>query len=227
MGRFYCMRIVRDRFPANLEELIGAFSAGGAADFVILLEGGWTRDPLYLGVWFSGIIAESLQDIDADVPTVLSCTSIPKLFTQFSGVTPVPFRNRELVEQVDRQSNRTRVIYGDWGSTRPREIGGFANRPFDRIDYPTDETWYIARNKEEIWDFRRAAQEIVEKRGIWNGNLGIWGEEMIYQTTIIPALGINTPQKNVAARVNIHLHLQAYFGRPNPDPVTFEEDWQD
>ena len=40
LGRPYCMRIVRDRFPGNIQEIVGAFAAGGAADFVIILEGG-------------------------------------------------------------------------------------------------------------------------------------------------------------------------------------------
>ena len=227
IGRPYCMRIVRDRFPENIEDIVGAFAASGASDFAVILEGGWTRDPLSLAMWFSGIIAESFQEIDADVPTIVSGTSFPRLFTEFSGLTPITFSNRQLIQQVIRQSNRTRVIYGDWGSTRPRDVSGYANRPLDRIDYPMDDAWYIARNKADDWDFNRAAREVVNESEVWDGDLGIWGEEMIYQTTISSRLGINTPQKNVAARVNIHLHRQAFFGVRNLDIVVFEEDWQD
>ncbi len=227
-GRPYCMRIVRDRFPSNINEIVGAFAAGGAADFIIILEGGWTRDPLSLAVWFNGLLAEALQDIDATVPVVLSCTSMPKMFSDFNSTAPVPvaFNNRRLIDQVARNSNRARVIYGDWGSTRPREVGGFANRPLDRIDYPTDSVWHIARNKDDEWDFRDAASAIVQSP-VWDGNLGIWGEELIQQTTINEELGIDTAQKNVAARVNIHLHRQAFFGQPPMDPAAFDEDWQD
>jgi hypothetical protein len=226
--RPYCMRIVRDRFPDNVEEIVGAFAAGGAADFAIILEGGWTRDSLSLAVWFTGVIAQSLEAIDATVPTVISCTSVPKTFTAFSSETPttVRFNNRQLVDQVARNSNRTRVIYGDWGSTRPREFGGYANRPLVRVDYPTNSAWHIARNKEEEWGFRNAAQAIVNCHE-WDGNLGIWGEEMIQNTTINEELGINTPQKNIATRVNIHLHRQAFNGLPPSDPIEFDEDWQD
>lgn len=228
MGRPYCMRIVRDRFPNNIDEIVGAFAAGGAADFIIILEGGWTRDPLTLAVWFNGLLAEALQDIDAMVPVVLSCTSMPKMFSEFNSTAPVPvaFNNRRLVDQIARNSNRARVIYGDWGSTRPREVGGFANRPLDRIDYPTDTVWHISRNKDDEWDFRDAALAIVQSPA-WDGNLGIWGEELIEQTTINEELGIDTPQKNVAARVNIHLHRQAFFGQPPIDPAAFDEEWQD
>jgi len=227
LGRPYCMRIVRDRFPNNLDEIVAAFAAGGAADFAIILEGGWTRDPLSLAVWFDGVIAGSLQEIDANVPVVLSCTSMPKMFSAYSGVTPVPFTNRQLVDQISRRSNRTTVIYGDWGSTRPREPGGFANRPLDRIDYPTEDTWYIARNKSQEWEFETAAEELIGNTDIWDGNLNIWGEEMIYQTTINEEIGIDTPQKNVAARVNIHLHRQAFYGQRDLDAMDFDEDWED
>lgn len=227
LGRPYCMRIVRDRFPSNIEEIVSASAAGGSADFVIILEGGWTRDPLSLAVWFEGVMAESLQAIDANVPLVLSCTSIPKMFMPYEGINLVPFSNRQLVDQIARRSNRTTIIYGDWGSTRPREPGGFANRPIDRIDYPTDSSWVIARSKDNGWDFEIAASELIENSGVWDGNLNIWGEEMIYQTTINEEIGIDTPQKNVAARVNIHLHRQAFFGEPGIDMIDFDEDWED
>lgn len=228
INRPYCMRIVRDRFPDNFDEIIDAFSATGAADYAIILEGGWTRDPLSLGLWFSGIIAEGLSAIDASVPIIISCTSIPKAFSIFNEDAPVsvPFTNRQLIEQIARASNRARIIYGDWGSTRPREVGGFANRPLDRIDYPTEDAWYIARNKEDNWEFQDAASAILNSPA-WSGNLGIWGEEMIFNTTINEELGINTPQKNVASRVNIHLHRQAFDGIPPIDPEEFDEEWQD
>jgi len=50
---------------------------------------------------------------------------------------------------------------------------------------------------------------------------------MIQKTAIRTALGIDTPQKNVAARVNIHLHLQAFWADPDPDLSDFEEEWED
>lgn len=228
IGRTYCMRIARDHYPDNLNEITAAFSASGTSDFVVILDGGWTNDPLSLAMWFSGLLAGGLQIIDASVPTVLSCTSMPKMFTDFSQSTPsiVPFTNRLLIDQVAKGSNRNRIIYGDWGSTRPRDKRGIAARPLDRVDYPTDQSWLIARNKEDGWTFREAAMSIVNSPS-WSGNLGIWGEEMISMTTISPELGINTPQKNVASRVNIHIHRQAFYGSAPLDPSAFDEEWKD
>ena len=227
-GRSYCVRIFMARLPENIDEIISAVAATGAADFAILLEAGWTRDPLTLAPWFDGIIGSTLAQIDATVPIVLSCTSIPKMFTPYDGgVSTVPFRNRFLFDQIrQRRSNRTRIIYGDWGSTRPREGGGFGSRPIDRIDYPISDAWNISRNKTDNWDFRRAAQAIVD-RPDWEGDLGIWGEEMIYNTIVSPELGIDTPQKNVAARVNIHLHRQAFYGAGDIGGLNLDEVWED
>jgi hypothetical protein len=227
LGRPYCIRIVRDRFPNNFNEIISAISASGSADFTIILEGGWTRDPLSIAVWFEGVLADGLREIDAEVPIVLSCTSIPKMFSSFTGISPVPFSNRQLINQISQRSNRASIIYGDWGSTRPREPGGFATRPLDRIDYPVNDAWYIVRNKEYEWDFQDAADNLIQNSGVWDGNLGIWGEEMIYQTTINEEIGIDTPQKNVAARVNIHLHRQAFYGQEGLGTIDFDEDWED
>lgn len=227
-GRSYCIRIFMDRIPRNISEVVAAFAAAGTADYAVVLEGGWTQDPLSLAALFDGAIGGHLQTIDAKVPIVLSCTSMPKLFTDFDGgITRVPFSNRQLLEQIKRRrSNRAQILYGDWGSTRPREPGGFSNRPLDRVDYPIDNAWDISRNKEENWDFQKAAEAILASDG-WNGSLKIWGEEMIQNTAISPALGIDTPQKNVAARVNIHLHRQAFYGNENLDRINLDEDWQD
>ena len=227
LGRAYCVRIVRDRFPDNIEEIISALTAGGLANFAIILEGGWVEDALLLTAWFEGLVTGILEKIDAQIPIALSCTSIPKMFSTFNGVVPIEFNNRELVEQLRRQSNRANIIYGDWGSTRPRN-DSTGRRPFDRIDYPTTDIWYISRNKNDKWNFKTAAEKLIEKKDAWDGHLDIWGEEMIKQTTINQKLGINSPQKNVAARVNIHLHRQAFYDHSDPlRSLQLDDIWED
>jgi hypothetical protein len=94
------------------------------------------------------------------------------------------------------------------------------------VDYPTRNAWDIARNKIGNWDFKDNATAIVGSID-WDGNLGVWGEEQILNTTISPALGIDTPQKNVAARVNIHLHRQAFYDAGNVGGMNLDEDWED
>jgi hypothetical protein len=226
--RPYCLRIERQRVPPNLQEVISLLAEKGSSDFAILLDGGWVDDALSIASWFIGVIGEALKLIDASVPIVVSCTSIPSEFSNFDSknVSEVPFSNRQLVDQVRRLSNRARVVYGDWGSTRPRRESGFANRPLDRIDFPTEISWLIARNKSDSWDFRDAANIIV-KSSAWSGDLGIWGEEMIINTTINKELGIDTPPKNVASRVNIHLFKQSFYGEDNIKGINFDDEWED
>lgn len=226
MGRPYCLRIAIDRVPPNLDAIVAALADQGFADYAIVLEGGWTPDVLSLMAWFSGLVLGPLQRINADVPIVLSCTSMPKEFSDIEGIDRVPFRNRALVAQIAARSNRLNVTYGDWASTRPRERRG-GGKPIPRIDYPTADAWVIARDKEAGWDYRKSAEELIRRSGVWNGSLGVWGEEMISRTAINPALGIDTPQKNVASRINIHLHMQAFFGGAMPPASDFDEDYRD
>lgn len=226
-GQFYCVRIVRERYPNNIDEIVAALNATGGADYCVILEGGWSRDPLTLAAWYQGSIAGNLSELDADIPIVVSCTSMPKLFTEYSGVTEVPFQNRALVEQIRRVTNRANLIYGDWGSTRPREERMFMRRPIERVDYPTRESWWISRNGDSGWSFKRAAQEIVANANIWEHDVNVWGEELIRLTAINQELGINTPQKNVAARVNIHLHVQSFYNEDNVGEISFDDRWED
>lgn len=226
IGREFCLRIVMSRYPLNLTEIVVTLNEIGTADYTIVLEGGWTRDTLTLAARFSGLIGGVLGEVDADVPIVVSCTSMPKEFQDYEGCVSVPFSNRKLVAQIARDHNRRLVVYGDWGSTRPREASGHRQRPLDRIDYPIDEAWIIARNRIEAWNFQHAAEEVVKRSNYWDGELNIWGTNMILQTLANPAFGINTPQKNVASRVNIHIHRQVFFG-DDIRGIDFDEDWRD
>ena len=225
-NREFCLRIVLSRFPPNLAEVVEVLSSIGTADYTIILEGGWVTDALQFGAQMSGLIASALGDVGAEVPIVVSCTTMPKEFHQFQGCTSVPFTNRALVQQISRDHNRRRIIYGDWGSTRPREPASFRQRPTDRIDYPTLTSWVIGRNSEELWGFKEAANAIVSDSGYWDENLETWGTSMILQTLVNPAFGINTPQKNVASRVNIHLYRQALYDL-DVSALDFDDDWSD
>tara|TARA_R110002126_G_scaffold52897_35_gene143499 strand:- start:1651 stop:2622 length:972 start_codon:yes stop_codon:yes gene_type:complete len=222
--REFCLRIELQRMPQNLNAAIEALVDIGTADFTVVIEGGWVRDPLMMYTQADGLISGVLANLDGRVPIAVSCTSAPKTFQDITGVEETPFSNHDLLDQIRRNTNREIVIYGDWGSTRPRE-DGFGRTPLPRIDYPTDDAWYIARNRDEGWDYQRAAQSIVNSPA-WDGSLGIWGEEMIQVTTVNPEFAIDTPPKNVAARVNIHLHRQALYGS-DISGIDLDEDWVD
>ena len=50
---------------------------------------------------------------------------------------------------------------------------------------------------------------------------------MIAETAMNQDLGINTPQKNVAVRVNIHFQRQTMIGKPDLGDMDYDDDWED
>jgi len=50
---------------------------------------------------------------------------------------------------------------------------------------------------------------------------------MIAETAVSQHLGIDTLQKNVSVRVNLHLHRQAFYGTDLPPMEDLEDDWED
>ena len=217
------------QLPSNFDEIVSAFSAEGAADFTIILEGGWTENTFILSTQFERLITNKLQKIDVNVPIVISYTSIPRSFSNFNGINSVQFHNRQMVQKIKQKSNRPSIIYGDWGSTHPRESnsGGGGHRITARIDYPTDNAWYIARNSDEGWDFERVEQKLIDNSEIWDAKLDTLGSEMIRRTAINEKIGINSRQKNITARVNIHLHRQALYEQDDMHEMNLDDDWKD
>jgi len=153
----------------------------------------------------------------------VSCTSFPTDFTSFDGTDVLAFTNRELIAQVQQTTNQ-RVVYGDWGTTRPRNYGQ-PRQPRNRIDYPTDTSWVFARDRDKSVDFQEAAQRITGSP-YWSGKLGIWGEQRIEVTAAGQAFAIDSMPKMYAARINIHIHRQAFYGHL-PLPEALDEEWSD
>ena len=95
------------------------------------------------------------------------------------------------------------------------------------MDYPLSDAWWIYLNADENWMFQRKAQRLVADSDVSDGRIGQWEEQMIAETAISEHLGINSFQKNVAVRVNLHLHRQAFYGTEFPSVEEFEDDWED
>jgi len=226
LNREFCIRIRIQNIPENLNDLIFCLNEVGSSDYTLVLDGEWVRDPLELQMRISGFITNGLAELKAHIPLVVSCTSMPKEYGQIEGVESIPFNNRKLVEQVSRNHNERRIVYGDWGSTRPRERSGGSGIAPNRVDYPKDDYWIIARKCGTGHTFQEAAEEIVFRSDKWDADLNLWGVNMILQTLKNEDFGINTLKKNVAARVNIHLHRQAFYGE-DLGSIDLDEDWQD
>lgn len=227
--RTFCLRLnlaegISSGIPQWMHELVSELANEGATDYAIVFEFGWVEEPLLVAVVASGYIGTLFSEIPPAVPVGISCTSFPKDFTRYDGAEVEAFTNRELVAQVQRVTNRPRIVYGDWGTTRPRTYG-HASQPKNRIDYPTDSSWVFARDGDESVDFQTAASRITESDH-WSGDLGIWGEQLIEGTAAGQAFAIDSMPKMYAARINIHLHRQAFYGHL-PPPEALDEAWSD
>ena len=222
--REFCLRIELKRMPASLPSAIEMLAELDVGVATIVIEGGWMREPLTMYAAAHGLLTGQLSNVNEDVPVVVSCTSMLKGFAEIEGLGESRFANHELLDQLRPSAGGRTLLYGDWGSTRPRE-DSFGQAPFPRIDYATEDSWFFARNREDGWDYRRAAEVMVNSR-VWDGGLGIWGENMIRDSAVNPEFAIDTPQKNVAARVNIHLHRQALHGEEVRD-IDLDEEWVD
>lgn len=193
-----------------------------ADQFGIHICGGWSKDPLLDEHWFTLCCKKIFSAVDK-APIVVSSTSFPKLFDHINGVETIPIGSRSLFESISKQFNYERIIYGDWGSAKPRSDER-ASPPKPRIDYALGDKWVIARrwktNQKDNWDYASAAAQLIESK-YWPNEISVWGELRIQQTAQGLAFPIDSAPSNVAARINIHLHQQANFGvtiRDTDDP---------
>jgi hypothetical protein len=92
--------------------------------------------------------------------------------------------------------------------------------------YPADKAWVIARDNDDPVSFQTAAKRIISARGKWSGGLGIWGEQLMEWAAAGQAFAIDSMPKMYSARINIHLHRQAFYGHL-PTPQALDEAWSD
>lgn len=228
-NRSFCLRMnlaegIGSGIPQWMRTLVSELAEEGASDYAIVFEFGWVKDPLLFAITSIGYINTFASAIPSTIPISISCTSFPKDFTSYDGTREERFSNRQLIAQVQRETNHPRIVYGDWGTTRPRSYE-HASQPKNRIDYPTDNSWVFARDRDESVDFQRAAARITDSE-YWSGHLGIWGEQLIEGTAAGQAFAIDSMPKMYAARINIHLHRQAFYGHL-PPPAELDEVWSD
>lgn len=228
-NRTFCLRMnladgIGSGIPSWMPDLVEELIAEGANDYAVVFEFGWVPDPLLMAAVAIGYTKSFFSKIPPTVPIAISCTSFPKDFSRYDGTEEVAFANRKMIAQVQRETNYPKIIYGDWGTTRPRSYDR-ASQPKKRIDYPTDNTWVIARDKDEDVDFQTAATRIINS-GRWSGDLGIWGEQLIESTAEGEPFAIDSIVKMSAVRINIHLHRQAFYGHL-PSPKALDEPWSD
>ena len=228
-NRSFCMRVnmvpdVGPGIPTWMPSLITELTKEGTIDYAIVFDFGLIKNALDVAPLATGYISSFFSGMPSEIPLIVCCTTFPSDFTVFDGIEELTFSNRDLIAQIKRATNHPRIVYGDWGSTKPRTYG-YANAPKNRIDYPTDNGWIFARDQDNPVSFQVAAKRITESRH-WSGGLGIWGEQLIEGAAKRQTFAIDSMPKMYSARINIHLHRQAFFGQL-PPPDALDEEWSD
>ena len=192
---------------AVVDQVLGRFD-----DLTIFVDAGWSNDLLSREVWASGII-QRITDIRPEVEIVVNGSSFPSSFVDVGERGEIPVRERYLFNNLVRRHNAAILIYGDWGSTRPpSDPVPMKNIP--RIDLPESTDWISFRRDRDLdddEDYGAIARRVVADPS-WPAELNIWGTYVIECTADDLPGAIKSPAVAASARINIHLHRQAFFG---------------
>lgn len=187
---------------------------------------------------FTAAVSSVIEQAHNILPTAIitiSCSSFPSSFSN-KGVGEHTIYERLLFNKVSNAHQTIKMIYSDRGGARAEKIGGGGGIPSPRIDYPLENDWRFIRKefedfsspeegeKEELYTL--IAQKIIGA-DYWKENLAVWGTQVIELTSKGDMLGINSPIRATAVRINIHMHQQLYYGAPIDDLIDTDEDWED
>ena len=187
------------------------------ANFVVFVDAGWDSDIATLELQATNII-NLIRPRNSTVPYIVSSSSFPKNFSHVVDIETIGLNSRQLLNNLRRRFNDLRLIYSDWASSKPRSYDG-GSKPLPRIDFATRNEWVLARNKKQSWDYQQAAKAIVDSN-YWHDRPKVWGSYMIEKTANDDAYSIDSSPKAIAARINLHLHIQANYHKPIDQIVT-------
>ncbi|WP_157717013.1 beta family protein [Sinorhizobium meliloti] len=160
-----------------------------------------------------------------DCSVSVSASTFPETFV---GLDYQDIFERQFHAVVNDAVQSENVIYCDRGSARAEALGGGGGPPAPRIDMANLSRWNFFRvddADDKVEGFRRAANSAMDA-GCWN-DLGIWGTEYIKRTAGDDEIDIiDTAAKCTAARINIHLHMQATNGGAQGE-AALETGWTD
>lgn len=229
-NRQFCIKIDLDTedIPGIMpwtETLLEYLANEGASDYILLFEFAWVPQNFQIPKHRLDQIERLIRCTLSSIPTAISFTSFPKEFSDFVHIGEFKFNNRDILNQVKQRTNHPNFIYADWATTRPRSDAKGGRPPRNRIDYPTDDSWVIARDQQGDMTFPEGARRILES-DYWTQKMGIWGAQQIEQAASGVDSAIHSNHKMRAVRINIHLHRQAFFGQL-PGPEYLDEEWDD
>ena len=205
-------------FIGVIARRVGQRSGGGQRVCFVIDFGIAGRDHLQVAAIAAGYI-NTIREHAPAAYVALSASSFPDSFV---GVSDQPIYERRL---FDTMLNTERLIYSDRGSARVERQTGGGGQPAPRIDYPVFDLWDFYRSDDRIGFAGYQQQAINVMAGAnWNPGLRVWGTQMIERTAAGDMSAIGSPQKATAARINLHLQLQTFYGAPGAAEDT-DEDW--
>lgn len=183
-----------------------------SSDAVFIIDCGWTRDILQQENWASMLIS-AISESNPEAEIAVTGSTFPSSFNGMGSRKVEPLQERVLFSNLVRQHNRVSLIYGDWASTRPPSSPS-PMRNIPRIDLPESGDWIFFRrdpNSAPLETYEHIAQRAVSDPA-WPSDLMIWGTYTILNTANGLPGAIRSPGTAAAARINIHLHRQSFFG---------------
>lgn len=224
LGRGLAVHVERDAFGSLgiLASVIGELTGGGQDVCFIIDYGAVRADHLLVAAQAVGLI-ETLRTRAPLSAASVSASSFPQ---NFSNLPRQLIYERRLFNEIAGQIGSAALIYGDRGSARADQLSGGSGVIPARIDYPEFDQWTFFRSEEAgLFGYIEQARALMAS-DIWNGGLRVWGTQMIERTARGDASAIDTPGKSTAARINLHLQLQTYYGDQDAVEDT-EDDWED
>lgn len=205
-------------FMGVIAQRVGERSDGGQGVCFVIDFGIASLDHLQVAAIATGYI-NTIREHAPAAYVALSASSFPDSFV---GVSDQPIYERRL---FDTMTHTDRLIYSDRGSARVERQTGGGGQPAPRIDYPLFDLWDFYRSDDSIGFPGYQQQAINVMAGPnWNPALRVWGTQMIERTAAGDMSAIGSPQKATAARINLHLQLQTFYGAPR-DAEDTDEDW--
>jgi hypothetical protein len=182
-----------------------------------------SRDHLQRAAATAGII----DTILAEAPEAYISVSASSFPDNFVNVPEQQIYERRLFDAVMQAVDTDRMIYSDRGSARVERQQGGGGTPSPRIDYPMPRDWKFYRSEDSVGfrGYREQARRLMAD-AVWNGDLRVWGTQMIERTAAGDSSAISNPARSTAARINIHLQVQSFYDDPASAADT-DEEWED
>lgn len=200
---------VRQRDSASFLECLksGIFRS---INHAFIIDGEWHTDVLQLEAWISRMI-DQISDLSPDSEIVCTSSSFPRDFSNIEGRGVILNDDRQLFDRLRSKQNFANLKYGDWGSTRtPSESRSSSPRP--RVDIPTERDWVTFRQKKsESGGFPKVCAQ-AERDSVWLSTPDCWGKRIIELTALDRPQRIKGTETASAARINMHLTVQAMAG---------------